>query len=131
MPNTKNKPASGGAPGSETTPEKKRRPVTHSLKTWPEYYHAVESGEKPFEVRKNDRDFQVGDVLLLRKYQNPRPGYEHVPGFYTGAHMRRRVTYILHGPGFGVEAGFCILGLEVKRPATRARKRTDQSQNKD
>lgn len=40
----------------------------HKLKTWPEFFDAVKSGEKTFEVRKNDRHFQVGDWLCLMKF---------------------------------------------------------------
>lgn len=40
----------------------------HELKTWPEYFEAIKRGAKTFEIRKNDRNFAVGDVLLLRKY---------------------------------------------------------------
>lgn len=43
---------------------------THELKTWPSYFDAVITGNKSFELRKNDRDFQVGDVLELKEY-NP------------------------------------------------------------
>jgi len=38
----------------------------HFLKTWAEYFEAVKSGNKTFEVRVNDRDFKVGDILVLR-----------------------------------------------------------------
>ena len=81
-----------------------RDPVEHDLKCWPPYFEAVRSGEKPFEVRKADRDYRVGDVLLLREW---RPDWKD----YTGRLCRRRVTYKLEGGGFGIEAGTCILGL--------------------
>lgn len=40
----------------------------HILKTEPEYWEAQRSGKKNFEVRKNDRDFEVGDILVLVFY---------------------------------------------------------------
>ncbi len=42
--------------------------MTHCLKTWPEYFDLVECGLKTFEIRENDRNFQVGDTLILMKY---------------------------------------------------------------
>ncbi|ELY2514920.1 DUF3850 domain-containing protein [Cronobacter malonaticus] len=42
-----------------------REPVTHNLKIWPEHYSAVFAGVKRAELRKNDRDYRVGDTLDL------------------------------------------------------------------
>jgi hypothetical protein len=81
-----------------------RGPVEHDLKCWPPYFDDVRGGRKPFEVRKADRDYRVGDTLLLREW---RPDWKD----YTGQIVRKRITYRLDGGGFGVEAGTCILGL--------------------
>ena len=35
----------------------------HELKILPEYFVAVRDGIKKFEVRKDDRPFEVGDIL--------------------------------------------------------------------
>ncbi|VEF93151.1 Domain of Uncharacterised Function with PDB structure [Streptococcus pseudoporcinus] len=40
----------------------------HMLKCYPEYFEAIMDGTKTFEYRYNDRDFKVGDELLLREY---------------------------------------------------------------
>ena len=42
--------------------------TTHYLKCWPVYFGLVLSGAKQFELRKNDRNYQVGDVLILCEY---------------------------------------------------------------
>ncbi|MEG0259568.1 MAG: DUF3850 domain-containing protein [Lysinibacillus sp.] len=41
--------------------------ATHDLKILPEYLEAVVSGKKTFEIRKNDRDFQVGDRIFFER----------------------------------------------------------------
>ncbi|UOE78430.1 DUF3850 domain-containing protein (plasmid) [Parageobacillus thermoglucosidasius] len=61
--------------------------MKHRLKTWPEYFEAVLSGKKTFEIRKNDRDFRVNDLLLLQEY-NPKTEE------YTGREVLVEVTYI-------------------------------------
>ncbi|WKF73642.1 DUF3850 domain-containing protein [Lactococcus lactis] len=41
---------------------------THELKLDIKYFDDVKSGKKNFEIRKKDRDFQVGDILELKAY---------------------------------------------------------------
>lgn len=77
----------------------------HELKTWPDYFFRVFAGQKNFEIRKNDRDFQIGDTLVLREWS---PDTKE----YTGREVNKEVTYILHGGNFGIEAGYCILSLQ-------------------
>lgn len=82
---------------------------SHNLKTWPEYFAAVRSGKKRFEIRRNDRDFAVGDILVLREFN---PG----SGAYTDQTEERQVTFMLSGGQFGLEAGFVAMGLSVGPP---------------
>jgi len=42
---------------------------THELKTWPVAFWDVVFGAKTFEVRRNDRNFKVGDFLVLKEYE--------------------------------------------------------------
>lgn len=76
----------------------------HDLKIKRQYYRAVWSGEKRFEIRKNDREFRVGDTVRLREID--------VDGDYTGAELTATITYIFNGPGYGVEAGYCVFGID-------------------
>lgn len=77
----------------------------HFLLTWPEYFTALLEGSKTFELRKDDRDFQVGDTLVLQEYN---PLNEELSGRDTF----RRVTYVLRdAEQFGLRAGYVVLGL--------------------
>lgn len=79
-------------------------PKIHELKTWPTFFEGIKSGKKPFELRKNDRDYHAGDWLRLREW-NPEPGE------YTGREALVFVTYALHNHP-GITAGYSILGIE-------------------
>jgi len=47
----------------------------HLLKSWPESFDAILSGDKPFDVRVADRDYQVGDWVKLHKYDPQLKAY--------------------------------------------------------
>lgn len=81
----------------------KRTGRVHFLKTWPEPFEAVASGVKPFEIRRNDRHYRVGDLLVLREYDL---GTET----YSGQHVARLVTYVSSGR-HGLPPGLCVLGM--------------------
>ena len=54
---------------------------THYLKTWPEFFQAVKEGRKTFEIRANDRDYEVNDILVLEEFdpeQNAFTGAEDI-----------------------------------------------------
>lgn len=54
----------------------------HNLKILPEYYWKVETGEKTFEIRRNDRDFKVGDVICLSCWTE-EIGFHDLPVLYA------------------------------------------------
>lgn len=74
----------------------------HNLKCWPAYYRDVVAGKKTFEFRKDDRDFQVGDVLVLVEWD---PDTEQA----SGEMFSVRVTYIARGSL--IPAGFCVMSI--------------------
>jgi hypothetical protein len=43
-------------------------PKTHILKCVNPYFQELIDGNKTFELRQNDRDYQLGDVLILKEY---------------------------------------------------------------
>ena len=77
----------------------------HQLKTWPIFFEAVLNGTKTFEIRLNDRNFQVGDKLDLMEYDPDAEGY-------TGRHCHRFVSYVLDANPFFDFKGHVILGLK-------------------
>lgn len=80
--------------------------IIHELKTWPEYFEEVFAGRKTFEVRQNDRGFNVGDQLFLREYDPETK-------CYTGRELTRTVTYILRGRDFtGIHDGTIVMAIK-------------------
>lgn len=59
----------------------------HELKILPEYFQAVLDGDKTFEIRKNDRNYKVGDRLILKEY-------EPVDGDFTNREESKVISYI-------------------------------------
>lgn len=86
--------------------------MIHHLKIVPLYFHSVASSEKTFEVRKNNRDFHEGDVLILEEWA---PGHG-----YTGRMCVRFVTYILYGGEFGIDKDYCVMALSTESPHKEA-----------
>ena len=80
-----------------------RFPNIHELKILPEYFEALVDECKHFELRKDDRDYQVGDILALEEWDGEK---------FTGYFEQRRITYILRScPEYGLADGYCILGF--------------------
>ncbi|EFT93894.1 DUF3850 domain-containing protein [Enterococcus faecalis] len=75
--------------------------MSHELKIKPEYFKAVESGMKKFETRKNDRDYNLHDLLILQEYKN---------GKFTGNKCSVIVTYITD---YAQKDDFVVLGIEL------------------
>ena len=75
--------------------------MEHELKTWPSFFRSTVAGLKMFELRKNDRNFQVGDTLVLQEWAPLT--------LYSGQQWRVRVRYILSEMD-GIEEGYVVLG---------------------
>ncbi len=88
----------------------------HKLKTDPMVFSHVYNGLKDFEIRKNDRNFHVGDTLLLQETESTGVEMRNgAPLIYTGREIECEVNYILHGPIYVLLDGWVIMGIEVMR----------------
>ena len=85
-----------------------KHPKVHVLKIYPEYYDDVANGIKTFELRKNDRDYQIGDIVLLNEYDSKTERY-------TGRICGFEIIYIYSG-SIGLQPDYIILGIGKKLP---------------
>lgn len=87
--------------------------ATIEKKIWKEYFDAVVSGKKKYELRLNDFEVNEGDTLVLREWDKELKEY-------TGRSIEKKVTYIrkfkideLFWPAEEVlEKGLQIISLE-------------------
>jgi Domain of unknown function (DUF3850) len=79
---------------------------THELKSWPGQFQAIWTGRKRAEFRRDDRGYQVGDLLDLCEWDPSRQQY-------TGFRLTARGTHLVRGPELEVPAGFVVLSIEV------------------
>ena len=96
--------------------------TTHYLKCIPIYFYAIRDGFKPYEVRKDDRHFCVGDILVLRLwvscsgsegyYLKPDGNPCHHQEGYEAHFLKLKITHKLDGGQFGIEPGYCVLGIK-------------------
>jgi len=76
--------------------------TTHELKLWAVFFE--DTYRKPFELRRNDRGFKLGDRLHLREWDRELLAY-------TGRECLREVIYVLPEGSPGLAEGFVGLGL--------------------
>jgi hypothetical protein len=116
--------------------------MKHELKTWPTGFQAILLGKKTHEVRPADRDFKVGDYLLLKEW---KPAHEDpcswradcdeqqvsrddfycekckrgkddpLPGVFTGRTCLVQVTYITPPGKFGMPKSHLVMSIERRK----------------
>lgn len=77
--------------------------TTHFLKILKQYADEVAAGNKMFEVRKNDRNFQKGDHIqfLVEDYE----------GLHKLDTVMFEVTYVLSEFPTGLKKGYAVIGI--------------------
>ena len=78
----------------------------HCLKTDSIFYFDVVTRRKKFEVRKNDRDYQMGDTLILCELRGKA---------LSGWCLKCNVHYVLEASDFpdGIKEGYVVMGIEA------------------
>ena len=78
--------------------------MEHELKIYPQYFEDVISGKKKFEIRKNDRKYRVGDILILKEWDNIK---------YSGREARAEVIYLIDDKFVGIQPGYVVMGIRL------------------
>lgn len=76
----------------------------HHLKIEPQYFLDIIKNNKSFEIRKNDRDFKVGDELVLKEYDSKQ-------NQFTGNQIKAEITYITD---FAQQEGYVVMAINYK-----------------
>lgn len=84
--------------------------MIHQLKIDSKYFEDVVSGKKTFEIRKNDRDFMVGDFLALNEL-TPHECNEKGEHKETGRCCIVYVKYVFNDSNFCKE-GYVVIGIQ-------------------
>lgn len=79
--------------------------MIHYKKLTQPYFNDVWKGEKNFELRKNDCNYQVGDLVVLQEYDAIRK-------VYLGREIEAVIDYMLENY-LGIKEGYCILSIKV------------------
>lgn len=83
----------------------------HEVKSWPDYFATLKSGARNFDLRRADRHYKVGDLMIISEFDDRL-------GKFTGEKLERKITFVLEGVGsgaitpmHGLQRGYVILAL--------------------
>jgi len=90
----------------------------HELKILDKYAAEVALGRKRFELRKDDRGYEVGDLIHFNVIADkPDPTLDACVFTLMNSGNLYRITYILRDvPQYGLAEGYCIFGIEKLVP---------------
>jgi hypothetical protein len=78
--------------------------MKHELKCWPEYFTEIQKRSKTFEIRRNDREFALGDTLILKEWIPDKQ-------CFSGKFVERKVTYVFPEGHFGLDKKYIIMSI--------------------
>ena len=86
----------------------------HELKIKHKYLVQVDCGNKTFELRKNDRDYQVDDLIHFIEIKDEDKDFNpwHLQPSIAKDTLYK-ITYVLKDvPEYGLDKDYCILGIK-------------------
>ena len=96
----------------------------HDLKVVSPHWEALKANIKPFEIRKNDRDYKVGDGLALRHWRDGEYVVNEAPQYFV-------VEYITDFPD-GIKEGYVVMGLSrYARPTSGQEGKVEKEQSRE
>lgn len=82
--------------------------MTHTIKIKESFADAIMNGDRTFEVRKNDRGYQKGDIVVFQAIEDTAS----LP--LSIAHpintVNFKITYVLNG--WGIKEGYVVFGIK-------------------
>ena len=90
------------------TAEKGGITMTHQIKLRQEFAEAVASGDKPFEIRYNDRGYQKGDLIKFEIVDSM-----DVHCYHEIENKLYEITYVIGG--WGLQEGYVVFGIKERK----------------
>ena len=83
--------------------------MRHEIKILEDFADSVLSGDKPFEVRKNDRGYQRGDIVKFKVITEGK-AFVFLRDDHPLNDKEYMITYVLSG--WGIQEGYVVFGIE-------------------
>lgn len=80
------------------------RGATHELKICSRYFDAILDGKKGFEIRHNDRNYHIGDTVILKEWGNNK---------FSGREIHAVIDYLLDDKFVGLSDGYVAFQLGI------------------
>ena len=84
--------------------------MVHRIKLSEDFAEAVLTGDKSFEIRKNDRGYQKGDVVIFTVVERGNPAFTVATNPLNG--RMYEITYVISG--WGLQDGYVVFGIRRK-----------------
>lgn len=93
--------------------------INHELKIQSCYFNAILSGDKLFEIRRNnDRGYQKGDTVTLRECDL---GLIHI--LYSGREINAEITYVTN---YEQKPKFVVFGIKNPELVTKPQSEVEE-----